>query len=257
MGSLFGSSGCGRGLLASGASAASAPAVDERLSAAAHHHRAREHRGAAAHADDRAHGRSLAGPLVALALSTGLRLGELLALHWGPHGDDDAGLDLDGATVRVRWSLDRVKDPETGQFAFVRPKSRAGVRDVPLAADDVATMRRHLLATGRPSGGALVWADPAGDALDATGALADAWKRIRAAAGLQAPLPRLHDLRHTWCVAALRAGVRPEAVAKLGGWADVAIIYRRYGKHALPDELAGAAEQLAVWRAAQRTTGTT
>jgi hypothetical protein len=48
----------------------------------------------------------------------------------------------------------------------------------------------------------------------------------------------------------LRAGVRPEAVAKLGGWADVSMVYRRYGKHALPDELASAGEALERFRAA-------
>jgi hypothetical protein len=47
----------------------------------------------------------------------------------------------------------------------------------------------------------------------------------------------------------LRAGVRPEAVARLGGWSDVAMVTRRYGKHALPDEVADAAALLETWRA--------
>lgn len=209
----------------------------------------------AAHADDATRGRSFAGPLIGLGLATGLRLGELLALRWGPWGDDDAGIDLDGAVVRVRWNLDRLRDKETREFRMVRPKSRAGLRDVPIGTEDVSMLRRHLLATGRPSPGALVWADDDGEPWGGSGAPTDAWERVRAAAGI--PEARFHDLRHTWCVFMLRAGVRPEAVAKLGGWSDVGIIHRRYGRHALPDELAGAGDALAAYRAAQRASGTT
>lgn len=226
----------------------------------------------AAHADDVDYKRSFAFPLVSLALATGLRLGELLALRWGPWGDDEAGVDLAAGVVRVRWNLDRLRDKETREFRLVRPKSRAGLRDVPLSADDVAVMRRHLLATGRPATGSLVWADDHGKAWGGTGAPTQAWRRVRAATRIDAvdddgaptrrplpgPLPVFHDLRHTWCVFMLRAGVRPEAVAKLGGWSDVGIIHRRYGKHALPDELAGAGDALAAYRASVReASGTT
>jgi len=38
-------------------------------------------------------------------------------------------------------------------------------------------------------------------------------------------------------------------VARLGGWSDVAMVTRRYGKHALPDEVADAGALLEAWRA--------
>ena len=47
----------------------------------------------------------------------------------------------------------------------------------------------------------------------------------------------------------LRAGVR---VARLRGWSDVALVTRRYGKHALPDELADTGRLLGAWRAGRR-----
>lgn len=50
----------------------------------------------------------------------------------------------------------------------------------------------------------------------------------------------------------LRAGIAPPAVAELGGWAEVGIIHRRYGRRALPDELADAGRALGRWRAAHR-----
>jgi hypothetical protein len=69
---------------------------------------------------------------------------------------------------------------------------------------------------------------------------------------LAAPLPRLHDARHAWAVAMLRSGIAPAALARLGGWADVGIIHRRYGRRALPDELDGAGRALGAWRASRR-----
>jgi hypothetical protein len=82
---------------------------------------------------------------------------ELLALPWGSEG-----LDLDAGIVRVRRSVDRVRDA-TGQYPFVPPKSRASRRDVPLASEDVARLRRHRLASGRPPDGALVFGNEEGE----------------------------------------------------------------------------------------------
>ena len=106
---------------------------------------------AAADADDARLGRSLGGPLFALAFGTGLRSGELLALRWGRDG-----LDLDAGVVRVRRSLDRQRTI-VGSFAEVAPKSWASRRDVPLAPADAGRLRRHRLATGRPPDGSLVF----------------------------------------------------------------------------------------------------
>jgi integrase len=98
----------------------------------------------AAEADDARLGRSFGLPLLALALGAGLRLGELLALPWGAEG-----LDLDAGYVRIRRSLDRVRGPG-GTYPVLPPKTRAARRDVPLAPEDAARLRRHRLACGRP-----------------------------------------------------------------------------------------------------------
>lgn len=197
---------------------------------------------AAAEADDRRLKRSFAAPLLTLALATGLRLGELLALRWGRDG-----LDLDAGVVRVRQSLDRVRD-ETGEFAIVPPKSRAGRRDVPIVAEDVARLRRHRLATGRPAAGQLVFANALGKPLPAQGAPRKAWDRAIEAAKLAEPLPRFHDLRHAYATHALASGLSAHAVARLLGHADAGLVWRRYG-HALPNELADAGRTLSAWRA--------
>jgi integrase len=224
----------------------------------------------ACEADDARLERSFAGPLYALAFGTGLRMGELLALRWGPEG-----LDLDTGVVHVRASLDRVRDGD-GDYTPLVPKSRAGRRDVPLAPEDAARMRRHRLATGRPEDGELVFAGDDGEPLSPVPAFR-AWKRacrapnvneakrqleralttddaeaiILASAGVaaakRAPAPRPHDARHAFASHLLAVGLTAHAVAELLGHADAALVTRRYG-HALPYELAQAGERLSQWR---------
>ncbi len=190
--------------------------------------------------DDRLE-RSLGGPLFGLAFGSGLRSGELLALEWGV-----GGVNLDAARVRVRRSLDRKPGPD-GRPAFVTPKSRSSRRDVPLPALEVARLRRHRMASGRPPDGALVFATALGDPLNSTGVVRYAWRKAVEASGVSRPFPKLHDARHAYATHALRAGLTMHAVARLLGHRDVALIARRYG-HALPDELAEAGNMLERFR---------
>lgn len=188
----------------------------------------------AAEADDVRLARSLGAPLFALLFGTGLRLGEALALPWGA-----AGLDLDAGSVHVRRSLDRVRDPSSGTFAFVAPKTRKSRRTVPLRPSDVARLRRHRLATGRPPDGALVFSDEHGRALTPNGRARHAFTRAVRAAGLAEPLPKTHDLRHAYASAMLRAGLSMHALADLLGHSGPALVMARYG-HAYRDEVSGA-----------------
>jgi integrase len=198
----------------------------------------------AADARDAHLGRSLAGPLFALAFGTGLRSGELLGLTWGLEG-----LDLDAGVVRVRRALDRDPGPD-GRYPMVAPKSRASRRDVPLTPEDAARLRRHRLASGRPPDGALVFTDRSGRALNAKGVVRYAWRAAVKVAGIPEPAPKLHDARHAYATHALRAGLTLHAVARLLGHQDVSLVARRYG-HALPDELADAGRMLERFRRAR------
>jgi integrase len=224
---------------------------------------------AQADADDARLMRSYGGPLISLAFGTGLRLGELLALQWGADG-----LDLDARVVRVRRSLDRVRDA-SGEYPFIPPKSRASRRDVPLTDEDVARLRRHRLATGRRDG-ELVFGGDRGEALSPVPA-ARAFRRACFRAGvftdgadaqlrgegsyvafqracrqraIELPLPRFHDCRHAFASHLLAAGVSAHAVAELMGHSDATLVMKRYG-HAMPDELARAGDVLSAWRAAR------
>jgi hypothetical protein len=82
------------------------------------------------------------------------REGEALALAWGEG--------LDRERLRVVRTLERDRNA-AGRLALVPgAKSAAGVREVPLPPSLSARLRRHFLATGRPSDGSLVFVDTSG-----------------------------------------------------------------------------------------------
>jgi len=171
------------------------------------------------------------GPLVALALATGLRRGELEALPWG-----SAGLDVAAGTVRVAVSLDRRGN--------VGPTKNRKPRSVPIGPDTIARLRRWRLASGRPQDGTRVF----------PGWYVEAWVRSRKAAKLPDPQPRFHDLRHTAATFLLAAGLRSHVVAELLGHEDAGLVDRLYG-HALPNEVNGAGAALDAWRSGVFATG--
>ena len=75
------------------------------------------------------------GPPALVALFTGLRRGEILALRWG-------SVDLDAKLIRIRASLEATK----AGLRFKAPKSKAGTRDITLPAI-VADALRHTHAS--------------------------------------------------------------------------------------------------------------
>lgn len=72
-------------------------------------------------------------PIAALALATGMRRGELLALQW-------SDIDLAKGIIRVERSLEQTQ----AGLRVKPPKSKAGKRSVTIAGDAVAMPRDHL-----------------------------------------------------------------------------------------------------------------
>jgi integrase len=154
--------------------------------------------------------------LWATALYAGLRLEELRALQW-----DD--VDLSAGVIRVHRSW----DAKVGQIA---PKSRAGVRRVPIVGVLRELLIEHRLrqepghahvfsrAGGRPSSLATVGQRAA-----------RAWR----AAGLTAIT--LHECRHTFASLMIAAGVNAKGLSTYMGdrHASVTITFDRYG-HLMP-----------------------
>lgn len=144
-----------------------------------------------------------AGLLVTLALATGARVGELLALDW-----DD--VDLDAGTVNIHGTRSRVGVGPT--------KSARGVRTVSLPPFGLEALR----AESRRSGPVIATADGRSMIPERAG---ERWRTLRKRAGLDDL--RIHDLRGTFATLALARGVPPKALADALGH-DPAVLLRIY-----------------------------
>ncbi|MEO6025580.1 MAG: site-specific integrase [Candidatus Binatia bacterium] len=174
---------------------------------------------------------------VVLAVSTGLRRGELLALRW-------RDVDLEKATLAVRQSIEQTKNG----LAFKEPKTRRGRRVVALPNVTVEALRRHRTdqAKRRLSLGSaykdqgLVLTRLDGRPMDPA-ETSKAFARVIARNGLRRH--SLHSLRHTHATLLLRANVHPKVVSERLGHATIGITLDTYS-HVLPDMQEAAAKKL-------------
>jgi integrase len=187
---------------------------------------------AASEADDR-----LEAPYV-LAIHSGLRQGELLALRW-------EDLDLEAGTLRVRRTLTRTK----GNYSTGEPKTKKSRRIMRLTPGAVAALKGHtkrqleeidcLGSLYRPGG--LVFANETGG-INPSNLRNRSFAKLLRRAGLL-PNTRFHDLRHTCATLLLSRNVNPKVVSEMLGHATIAITLDTYS-HVLPNMQDGAARAL-------------
>ena len=167
--------------------------------------------------------------LYVLAVTAGLREGELLGLRW-----DD--LDLDAGTLSVRRTLSEAR---SGRF-FEAPKNGKG-RSIRLTKQTVEALRSHRKRQNEQRLGlgtlwqdkGLVFPAQAGTPMNAKNLTARSFKPLLERAGLPRTV-RLHDLRHTCATVLLGKGVHPKIVQELLGHATIAITLDTYS-HVLPN----------------------
>jgi integrase len=166
--------------------------------------------------------------LYVVAISAGLRQGELLGLKW-------EDLDLDAGILQVRRTLSETRDGRV----FEPPKSGKG-RRIRLTKRAVAALRSHRarqaeeklrLGTLWQENG-LVFASEAGTPIGGRNLIRHYKIRLERA-GLGKKF-RFHDLRHTCATLLLRQGVHVKFVQELLGHGDVALTLNVYS-HVLPD----------------------
>jgi integrase len=146
-------------------------------------------------------------PVVLLAMNTGLRRGELLALEWS-----DINLDARMLTVR-------------------RENAKSGKqRHVPLNTEALAVLKQ--------------WASQTGGAGSVFGvaSVKNGWGSLLIAAKVQNF--RFHDLRHHFASRLVMGGVDLNTVRELLGHADLTMTLRY--AHLAPEHLAAAVEKLSV-----------
>lgn len=177
--------------------------------------------------------------LYTLALATGARGGELLALRW-------SDLDVDAGSVRIARSLSW---PSGGEPVLADPKTYSSRRTIDVDPHTLKSLRsqRARQAEDRLRSGQawlnlnLVFATRRGGYLrqaDIDHTLA----RLAGRAGV--PSIRFHDLRHTHATLLLADGRDVKEVADRLGHRDPAITLRRYA-HVLPDRRSQAAASIA------------
>lgn len=173
--------------------------------------------------------------LYVLAISTGMRRGELLALKW-----DRVNLEM--GILQVVETLHLTRDG----FRFAEPKSERSRRRIQLPQYAIAALRQHRAAQAERRlalGGAwtdldLVFPNGIGRPVNARNLLRRSFKPALQAADL--PDIRFHDLRHTAATLLLTQSVHPKVVSEMLGHASVSLTLDTYS-HVLPDNQAQAA----------------
>jgi integrase len=161
-------------------------------------------------------------------VTTGVRLGEALALKW-------ADIDMVEGTATIRRALQRHRGVG---MVFVEPKSSRGRRTVPFPPETLAALAAQRADLNRERSHAgklwqendLIFPSPAGRPRDLT-YLSYTFHRGLERAGL--PRLRIHDLRHTAATHLLTKHVHPKVVQELLGHSTIAITLDTYS-HVMP-----------------------
>jgi integrase len=176
--------------------------------------------------------------LYVLAVTTGLRQGELLGLRW-----DD--IDLEVGTLQVRRTLTTAK----GGPVLSTPKTKGSRRSVKLSQTALKALRSHLerqLEEIDRVGdlwceNGLIFASEGGSLLSRQHVTAHRFKPLLKRAGL--PEIRFHDLRHTCATLLLIKNVNPKVVSEMLGHSSIAITLDTYS-HVLPTMQESAAKAM-------------
>jgi integrase len=166
--------------------------------------------------------------LYVLALTTGMRQGELLGLKW-------TDIDFTAGTLAVRRALQWQRG---NGLVFVEPKTARSRRKIHLSQTALAALRvhkdrqafdRHVLGSEWNEHG-LVFCDFLGEPLSPTNET-KRFQRASAAAGL--PAIRFHDLRHTAATILLAKGVHVKLVSEMLGHSTIVLTLDTYS-HVIP-----------------------
>jgi integrase len=159
-----------------------------------------------------------------VALFTGMRLGEILALR-------ERSVDLDKGVIEVREALEETK---AYGVRFKAAKTRAGLRNITLPTVVIETLREHrrqLLETrmqlgqGRLAPDSLLFADIDGRPLRTT-SMSPEWGRLADRIG--EPQITFHALRHTHASQLIANGVDIVTISKRLGHAKPSVTLSIY-----------------------------
>ena len=166
--------------------------------------------------------------LIIVAITTGMRRGELLGLHW-------QDIDLEQGTLQVRRSVNRI-----GKHGIVvsEPKTKRSRRKITLPAFVIDTLKEHRIRQLEVKAKAqdawhemdIVFSSQVGTYME-PGNMYLWFKALLKSAEL--PNIRFHDLRHSAATILFVMGVHPKVVQELLGHSSISITMDTYS-HILP-----------------------
>lgn len=177
--------------------------------------------------------------LYVLALTTGMREGELLALQW-------KDIDFVGGSLQVRRKVSRI----TGKgFVVSEPKTAKSRRKIPLAARSLEALKQHRvrqneqrLALGESwEDKGWIFTNALGKNLEVSNMIRRSFRPLLVKAGL--PQIRFHDLRHSSATLLLSMGIHPKIVQERLGHSQISVTLDTYS-HVLPSMQEEAAQRL-------------
>jgi integrase len=163
-----------------------------------------------------------------LAITTGLRQGELLGLWW-------TDLNWQSGTLKIRRQLQRI----TGQgLVFTEPKSSKSRRLITLGPTTIGLLRDHernqdnerVFAGDLWEENNMIFSTPHGKPIEPRNLLR-IFKKLLKEASL--PEIRFHDLRHTAASLMLQEGIHPKIVQERLGHSRISLTLDIYS-HVLP-----------------------
>lgn len=175
---------------------------------------------------------AMAYMVVSLALSTGMRLGEVFGLKW-------KDIDFERNTVNVQRAL---VSSNTKGMIFEDPKTKGSKRRIPVTTNVKKTLERYqkeqelfanFLGDKFNNKESLLFTNLWGKPVDTSNFTSRYFKKML----MQAELDRefsFHDLRHTHATLLLRQGINIKVISERLGHSTVAMTLDTYS-HLMPD----------------------
>lgn len=151
---------------------------------------------------------------IVIALHTGLRLGELLALEW-------RDVNFRNRTIRVNKTVCKMKGEEGYRVHIDSPKTRASARIIPITAETCVLLReerkksksRYVITSGK-------------DEPHSVRGYQHKFERMLK--GLKIARRGFHALRHTFATAAVESGADIKNISEIMGHENTQITLNRY-----------------------------
>ena len=175
--------------------------------------------------------------LYTLAITTGLRQGEILGLCW-------TDINLTSGSITIRNSLQK----HGGRYSLVEPKSTKSRRTLVLPELAIVALRAHkrrqlverLRMTGEPNEFDLVFTTRVGTPINRHNLTRDFQALLRRE-GL--PKIRFHDLRHTAASLLLAENVQPRDIMEVLGHSQIGLTMNLYS-HVMKPAMQNAADRM-------------